>query len=528
MLKRLLLLLLCIIGIFSLSTIVFGKAEVAERLDTVVNFDGQKIEFTSYDVNGSKYMRICDLAYLLKETPLKFDFDFTSQDKRNIQIRVGEAYTNKDNTDVLIYMGEKYIKPEYIDINITDGEKDYKVDCINVDGYNFIKVRDLSDIVGFKLCWRMYISTLTFNEPVAKLFDFTENPDEITSLSEFMVGNYLEYLSDYTRNYINNNIDIAAHLMGYDFSKYIEPMEKNYSNFKLNEDSITFNIDLSNLNIKNYENISFNIKYSDLSDYISTNETVHLSLMMAPTEEVNEEMATFDTTKEQIINRVNTTTVESTTVETTTESTTYYVDPKKPMIALTFDDGPRKGSTELIVDALKKVNGRATFFVVGQMVEQSPELVKKAVEAGCQIGNHTYDHANLNKLSTYAIKTEVNKCSNAVYAAAGVYPRIGRPPYGSVNQTVRNAVNIPWFNWNVDTLDWKNRDANYVYNYVINNVKDGQVILMHDLHPTTAQAMVKAIPKLHEMGYQLVTIDEMARIKGGYEKIPGYVKATVK
>ena len=204
------------------------------------------------------------------------------------------------------------------------------------------------------------------------------------------------------------------------------------------------------------------------------------------------------------------------------------IDPGKPMVALTFDDGPRKGSTELIVDALKKVNGRATFFVVGQMVEQSPDLVKKAVEAGCQIGNHTYDHANLNKLGAYGVRTEVNKCSNAVYAAAGVYPMIGRPPYGSVNQTVRNAVNIPWFNWNVDTLDWKNRDANYVYNYVINNVKDGQVILMHDLHPTTAQAMVKAIPKLHEMGYQLVTIDEMAKVKGGYENVPGYVKATVK
>ena len=79
---------------------------------------------------------------------------------------------------------------------------------------------------------------------------------------------------------------------------------------------------------------------------------------------------------------------------------------------------------------------------------------------------------NLNKLGAYGVKTEVNKCSNAVYAAAGVYPMIGRPPYGSVNQTVRNAVSIPWFNWNVDTLDWKNRDANYVYNYVINNVKE--------------------------------------------------------
>ena len=187
----------------------------------------------------------------------------------------------------------------------------------------------------------MYISTLTFNKPVSQLSDFTKNPEELTSLSDFMTRDYLNYISDYTKNYIHNDLDIAAHLMGYNYSKYVEPTSDNYKNFKLNDDNITFNIDLSNLKIKNYENISVVIKYSDLSDYISTNETVHLSLLMAPTEEMNEETATFDTTKEQINKNVNT------TRETTTESTTYYVDPNKPMIALTFDDGPRKGSTEL-------------------------------------------------------------------------------------------------------------------------------------------------------------------------------------
>ncbi|MBQ7264747.1 MAG: polysaccharide deacetylase family protein [Firmicutes bacterium] len=199
------------------------------------------------------------------------------------------------------------------------------------------------------------------------------------------------------------------------------------------------------------------------------------------------------------------------------------VDPQKPMIALTFDDGPRAGSTELIVDALKKVDGRATFFVVGSMVDANPSLVKKAVEAGCQIGNHTYDHANLVTLGADAIKYQVNKTSNSVYTATGIYPMIGRPPYGSVNSKVRDAVSIPWFNWDVDTLDWKYRDADYVYNTVIKNAKDGCVILMHDLHPTTAQAMVRAIPKLDEMGFQLVTIDEMAKAKGGYAKVPGYI-----
>jgi peptidoglycan/xylan/chitin deacetylase (PgdA/CDA1 family) len=200
------------------------------------------------------------------------------------------------------------------------------------------------------------------------------------------------------------------------------------------------------------------------------------------------------------------------------------VDPTKPMIALTFDDGPARGSTELILNALTEVGGRATFFVVGSRVEQYPDLVKMIHDQGSQIGNHSYDHSKLSAMGVYSVKTEINKTSNAVYAATGVYPFIGRPPYGSVSQNMRDAVSIKWYNWNVDTLDWKYRDSNYVYNYVINNAKDGDVILMHDLHTTTGVAMQKAIPKLAEMGFQLVTIDEMAEAKGGYENVKGYIK----
>lgn len=145
-----------------------------------------------------------------------------------MKITVGKAYTNKDSIAVLTHTGEKYAKPKYVDINITDGEKDYKFKGVNINGYNFIKVRDLSEVVGFKLCWRMYISTLTFNKPVSQLSDFTKNPEELTSLSDFMTGDYLNYISDYTKNYIHNDLDIAAHLMGYNYSKYVEPTSDNY------------------------------------------------------------------------------------------------------------------------------------------------------------------------------------------------------------------------------------------------------------------------------------------------------------
>ncbi len=193
-------------------------------------------------------------------------------------------------------------------------------------------------------------------------------------------------------------------------------------------------------------------------------------------------------------------------------------------IALTFDDGPMKGSTERILAALDKVGGHATFFVVGEMVDEYPYLVRSIVEQGSQIGNHTYSHEYLSGLSDEGIQSQVNRTSNSVYAAAGVYPYIGRPPYGAINQVVKAATNIDWYTWNVDTLDWKYRDSEYVYNYVMENAKDGDVILMHDLHPTTATAMERAIPDLAAKGFKLVTIDELADAKGGKEKINGYYK----
>lgn len=202
------------------------------------------------------------------------------------------------------------------------------------------------------------------------------------------------------------------------------------------------------------------------------------------------------------------------------------LDPSKPMLALTFDDGPKKGSTERILSALEKTGSRATFFVVGEMAEKYPELIKAENELGCQIGNHTYNHVNLVKSSADTIKTQINKTSNLVYDLTGKYTMIGRPPYGSINDTVRNNFSIAWFNWNIDTLDWKNKDASYVKDYVLENAKDGAVMLMHDLHSTTADAMEGCIPELVNRGYQLVTMDELIEFKygGDASKVPGYIK----
>ncbi len=193
-------------------------------------------------------------------------------------------------------------------------------------------------------------------------------------------------------------------------------------------------------------------------------------------------------------------------------------------ICLTFDDGPSYTSTERYIKALSAVGGHGTFFVVGERAEEYPELIKAIYDSGNQLGNHTYSHPQLTSLSTEAVVRQINSTSNAVYNACGTYTYIARPPYGAINSVVKTAVNIPFFNWSVDTLDWKYRNADYVYNQIMNGAEDGAVILLHDLYATSAAAVERAVPELAAKGYIFVTIDEMAQSKGGYDKVLGYVK----
>lgn len=190
------------------------------------------------------------------------------------------------------------------------------------------------------------------------------------------------------------------------------------------------------------------------------------------------------------------------------------IDPNKPMIALTYDDGPHTPVTNRILDALEKVGGRATFFVVGDRVSSRAAVVKRASAMGCSIQNHTWNHPNLTRLSASKINGQIENCDKAIQKAIGICPTLMRPVGGAVNDTVRKAAAHPMILWSIDTLDWKHRNASSVYHNVIGKVKDGDIVLMHDLYTSTAEASEKIIPKLVKQGYQLVTVEELAYYKG--------------
>ena len=189
------------------------------------------------------------------------------------------------------------------------------------------------------------------------------------------------------------------------------------------------------------------------------------------------------------------------------------IDPNKKMVALTFDDGPGKYTQE-IVNCLKKNDARATFFVLGCNVNSYKSAVKNANKIGCEIANHSYDHTILTRLSASKVKKQMSDTDAKIKKITGKKTTLMRCPGGGVNKTVQGAVGKPIILWSIDTLDWKTRNTDKTISAVMNNVKDGDIVLMHDIHEPTKKAALYLIPQLRKKGYQLVTVSELAEYRG--------------
>ena len=203
------------------------------------------------------------------------------------------------------------------------------------------------------------------------------------------------------------------------------------------------------------------------------------------------------------------------TASTKTTNSNRKIDPKKPMVALTFDDGPNNTATPKILNTLEKYGVVATFFDLGTNISYFPKVVKREEALGCEVASHTYSHKNLNTLSTKQIQKDLNKAIKAYEDVLGHKPALVRPPYGNANATVKKTINYPLINWDIDTLDWKSRNATKILKEIHKySDYDGRIILMHGIYDSTAEAVAKLVPELINKGYQLVTVSEMAQYKG--------------
>lgn len=203
------------------------------------------------------------------------------------------------------------------------------------------------------------------------------------------------------------------------------------------------------------------------------------------------------------------------------------IDPSRPMVALTYDDGPSKNSTPRILETLRANGGRATFFMVGNRAEKNGSVIRQMVEQGCEVANHTYDHTLMSKVDPGELERQLMMTNQVVAGAGGVTPVLMRPCGGDTNDAgmgVAGAISMPAVLWSIDTLDWKTRDVQKTVSAVLDHVKDGDIILMHDLYETAADASDVIVPELIRRGYQLVTVSELASYRGGMTPGNSYYK----
>ncbi|GAP45748.1 polysaccharide deacetylase family protein [Streptomyces azureus] len=182
---------------------------------------------------------------------------------------------------------------------------------------------------------------------------------------------------------------------------------------------------------------------------------------------------------------------------------------KVKCIALTFDDGPAVPEASALLTHLARYKARVTFFTVGQNVAAHPDLVRAEAKAGHEIGNHSWNHPDLTRLSSRQVASQLDRTSAAIKAATGKTPTLFRPPYGAVNTQVRAATPLSPVLWDVDTEDWKYRDPAKVARTVITKAQPNDVVLLHDIHATSVAAVPEILRTLTARGYHFVTVSHL-------------------
>ncbi len=192
----------------------------------------------------------------------------------------------------------------------------------------------------------------------------------------------------------------------------------------------------------------------------------------------------------------------------------YHYDKNKKTIALTFDDGPNGEKTNKIVNLLEQNKAHATFFMVGNRMEYGKETILNVLNKGNEIGSHSYNHKNMKRMKIEDIVSGEEKTNEIFHTITGRDLVYTRAPYGNVNAIIKESLNTIFINWNLDTEDWLYRDKERIVDHVMNHINDGDIILMHDLYDSTVEAVEELLPKLYAEGYQVVSVSELASLKG--------------
>lgn len=346
------------------------------------------------------------------------------------------------------------------------------------------------------------IKTLVFDIPSGKLL----------SADDFFTDGYEKLASMRVVSYFIDNRLFNAGVGSDKFKQNTSADKKNFTKFSISADSLVFYFDSGTLFDEDKGCVEAVFKTSDIKAIFSA-ETAKALFGEMPSQQ--------QTPSEPESKKPN-----------LPEGVKY--------IAFTFDDGPSKDATNRILDTLQKYNGRATFFVLGTRVGSYPDEVKRAYSMGCEIGSHSWSHANLRKISKQERKQEINKTNAIVKEVIGVEPTLFRVPYGDY-KGIRSDFNLPLIQWSIDTEDWRykdkpgsgrtqaqrNADMQKIISSVVDHATGGEIVLMHDIYDMTADAFEQIAAQLNAEGFKFVTVHELYVIYGKTLE-PGVVYFTPK
>ncbi len=418
---------------------------------------------------------ISNLSYSMKEdTPIIVDkVQVIEKNKYRMEIKYPQLRDNEINKKIKNFLnGEKKLfKTTIKDIDKYENELNINYSYSIKDNLYSIYIRSY-----------YYINDTTYHRNDMIIYYDVLLNKEINS-NEIITNNmFYEVIRNTCYDYLLSNKDKYKIYDNEIVNKRLVADSSNYKLINFNEDNIQIVFEPNS--VSEYDNeIVIDIKYNKIINYLNSK---YFSI----------EDTVIDVDTNNVVRNY----------ERIRESKRFE---NKKLIALTFDDGPAYSKTDKLITELEKRDARVTFFMLGELAIRQKDLVKKVYSMGHTIGSHTYDHKNLKKLDNEKLTFEIEYTNEILKDIIGEDIRFIRPPYGSYNQDILNNTNMAFILWNVDTLDWKYRNAEKVRDYIVKTAKDGDIILLHDIHSTSVDGAIMAIDILKEQGYEFVSLDEL-------------------
>ena len=351
-------------------------------------------------------------------------------------------------------------------------------------------------VIGFKVT-TYADSGLSRTDGFINTFEYSIKTEEKLGLDDVFDSetDYLGLLSELVRGELQDDPALQNNLDQEKFDAGTAPGENNFSNFVIGDREVTFFFNANQIAPASAGSFEASLSFDELDGVLNW-DALRPNAPVTVNAATGEDLPGYMMAGEGDMSAFS---IEG-------------IDPDDKVVALTFDDGPSPHTTEQILNALSEHDAVATFFVLGQLAAEYPEIIQKIYENGNEIGNHSYDHADFKQISLESVSNQIDKTNQAIFDAVGARPIIVRPPYGNITDGIAEEIGRACILWTVDPEDWKHRDEDIDYNNVMNVVRDGDIVLMHDIYQPTADAAVRVIRDLDAQGYTFVTVTQLMQI----------------